>query len=345
MILVTGATGLVGSYLLYDLLKAEEPVRAILHNPLSLNHTRKIFSSLGADAESLISRIEWVEGDVLDYFSLADAMKGVQKVYHCAAIVSFDPVDRDLMMKINVDGTANVVNAALEAGVDKLCHVSSIASLGRTDNSNIIDEKSQFKTSSYNSKYSLSKYAGEREVWRGTAEGLKAVIVNPSVILGFGDSDKGSTKMFSTIYRNSWFYGKGINGFVDVQDVVRAMVLLMESNVQNERFVVSAGDFSYREIFSMIAREFGKTQPRFAVPGPALNIVWRLEWLRSKITGAKPLITRETARTSKGSFYYATKKLHCTLNFEFTPIEKTISRTCRLIREDIMNQKHERRRT
>lgn len=335
MILVTGATGLVGSYLLYDLLKSDEPVRALLHNPGSLAQTRKIFTSLGADAEALINKIEWVEGDVLDYFSLADAMKGVQKVYHCAAIVSFDPRDHPLMMKINVEGTANVVNAALEAGVDKLCHVSSIASLGRTENSNIIDEKSQFKTSSYNSKYSLSKFAGEREVWRGTAEGLNAIIVNPSVILGYSASDKGSAKMFYTINRNSMFYGKGINGFVDVQDVVRAMTGLMESQVKNERFVVSAGDFSYREVFTLIAQGFRKPAPKMAVPDMALEIVWRLEWLRGKITSAKPLITRETARTSKGNFYYATKKLHCTLNFEYTPLEKTISRTCRLIGEDI----------
>lgn len=336
MILVTGATGLLGSYLLFDLLKSDEPVRALLHRPESLNHTRKIFAGLGAD-EKLLDKVEWVDGDVLDYFSLLAAMNGVQKVYHCAAIVSFDPRDHQTMMKINVEGTANVVNASLETGVEKLCHVSSIASLGRTENSDIIDEKSQFKTTSYNSKYSLSKFAGEREVWRGTAEGLKAVIVNPSVILGYGDAKKGSTRMFTTIYRNSMFYGKGINGFVDVQDVTRAMVGLMESNVQNERFVVSGGDYSYREIFTLIARGFGKRDPKWAVPNVALKIVWRIEWLRSMLTSVKPMITRETARTSKGNFYYATKKLHCTLNFEFTPIEKTISRTCQLIRDDIEN--------
>lgn len=335
MILVTGATGLVGSYLLFELLRAGEPVRALLHNRNSLIHTRQIFNSLGTDAETLINRVEWVEGDVLDYFSLLDAMKGVQKVYHCAAIVSFDPRDRNQMMKVNVDGTANVVNAALEAGIEKLCHVSSIASLGRTENSNIIDEKSQFRTSAYNSMYSLSKFAGEREVWRGTAEGLKAVIVNPSVILGYGNPDKGSTKLFQTIYRNSLFYGQGVNGFVDVQDVARVMVGLMESRVVNERFVVSAGDFSYRDIFTMIAKAYGKEEPRYPVPAFALDIVWRLEWLRSKLTGRRPLITRETARTSKGNFSYNTTKLHCTLNYVYTPMEKTISRTCRLIMEDI----------
>ncbi|HPJ61970.1 NAD-dependent epimerase/dehydratase family protein, partial [Lentimicrobium sp.] len=335
MILVTGATGLVGSYLLYNLLQKDEPVRALLFNQNSLNRTRRIFESLGSDAETLLARVDWVEGDVLDVLAIEKAMEGVKKVYHCAAIVSFDPRDHAQMMKINVEGTANVVNAALEAGVEKLCHVSSIAALGRTDNSPVIDEKSQFKTGKYNSKYSLSKFMAEREVWRGTAEGLNAVIVNPSIILGYGHPEKGSTRMFTTIYRNSLFYGQGINGFVGVEDVVRAMTGLMESPVKNERFVVSAGDFSYKEVFSMIARGFGKPEPKWPVPSFVLEIVWRFEWLRGKLTGAKPLITRETARTSKGNYQYASRKLQCTLKFEYTPLEDTITRTCRLIKNDL----------
>lgn len=335
MILVTGATGLVGSYLLYDLLQNHESVRALLYNQNSLNRTRRIFESLGADAETLLARVDWVKGDVLDVLAIEKAMQGVKKVYHCAAIVSFDPKDHQLMMKINVEGTANVVNAALEAGVEKLCHVSSIAALGRTENSPVIDEKSQFKTGKYNSKYSLSKYMAEREVWRGTAEGLQAVIVNPSIILGYGHPEKGSTRMFTTIYKNSLFYGQGTNGFVGVEDVVRAMVQLMDSPVKNERFVVSGGDYSYREVFSIIARGFGKAEPRYPVPAAILEIVWRFEWLRGKITGTRPLITRETARTSKGNYQYSSKKLHCTLQFEYTPLEETILKTCRLIENDI----------
>ena len=335
MILVTGATGLVGSYLLYDLLKSDEPVRAILHNHKSLERTRDIFESLGGDAPKMLERIEWVKGDVLDVMLLAEAMQGIKKVYHCAAIVSFEPGDDKQMMKINVEGTANVVNAALEAGVVKLCHISSIAALGRTENSDVIDEKSQFKTNRYNSKYSLSKHLAEREVWRGTAEGLNAVIVNPSIILGYGHPDKGSTKMFTTIYKNSLFYGQGINGFVGVEDVVRAMIQLMESPVVNERFVVSAGDFSYREVFSMIARGFGKPEPKFPVPAPILELVWRFEWLRAKITRAKPLITKETARTSKGNYSYPTQKIKRILNFEFTPLEETINHTCQMMKSDM----------
>ncbi|MCO5256363.1 MAG: NAD-dependent epimerase/dehydratase family protein [Lentimicrobium sp.] len=335
MIFVTGATGLVGSYLLYSLLQKDEPVRALLFNQNSLKRTQRIFESLGADAGALLAKVEWMEGDVLDIPALIKAMQGVDKVYHCAAVVSFDPRDHAQMMKINVEGTANVVNAALEAGVEKLCHVSSIAALGRTENSPVIDEKSQFKTGKYNSKYSLSKFLAEREVWRGTAEGLSAVIVNPSIILGYGHPEKGSTRMFTTIYRNSLFYGQGINGFVGVEDVVRAMIGLMESPVKNERFVVSAGDFSYKEVFSMIARGFGKPEPEWPVPSFLLELVWRFEWLRGKLTGTKPLITRETARTSKGNYQYASRKLQCTLKFEYTPLEDTITRTCRLIKNDL----------
>ena len=331
MILVTGATGLVGSNLLYDLLKSDEPIRAILHNQKSLELTRGIFESRGGDAAKLLESVEWVQGDVLDVMLLAEAMKGITKVYHCAAIVSFEPGDHELMMKVNVEGTANVVNAALEAGVEKLCHVSSIAALGRTENSDVIDEKSQFKTNRYNSNYSLSKHLAEREVWRGTAEGLNAVIVNPSIILGFGHPDKGSTKMFTTIYNNSLFYGQGINGFVGVEDVARAMITLMKSEVVNERFVVCAGDFSYREVFSMIARGFGKPEPKFPVPAPILELVWRFEWLRARLTGSKPLITKETARTSKGNYRYPSTKLKQMLNFEFTTLEETINRTCQLM--------------
>ena len=332
MILVTGATGLVGSYLLFDLLKSDEPIRALLYNQKSLERTRGIFESLGGDAAGMLERIEWVKGDVLDVMLLEKAMQGVKKVYHCAAIVSFEPGDHDMMMKINVEGTANVVNAALEAGVDKLCHVSSVAALGRTEDSDVIDEKSQFKTNRYNSKYSLSKHLAEREVWRGTAEGLNAVIVNPSIILGYGHPDKGSTKMFTTIRKNSLFYGQGINGFVGVEDVVRAMIGLMESKVVNERFVVSTGDFSYREVFSMIARGFDKREPKLPVPAPILELVWRFEWLRSKLTASKPLITRETARTSKGNYLYPSDKLKQALNFEYTPLEETINRSCQLMK-------------
>ncbi len=339
MILVTGATGLVGSYLLHKLLLKGERVRGTLYNRQSIERTRAIFNSLGSNAEELLGKIEWIEGDVLDVMMLEEAMKGVDHVYHCAAVVSFDPRDLDHMMRINIDGTANVVNAALAAGVKKFCHVSSIASLGRTDDSDIIDEESEWRSGSKNSKYSRSKFMGEREVWRASAEGLPVVIVNPSIILGYGHPDKGSTRMFKTIHKNSAFYGKGTNGFVDVRDVVNAMVSLMESDIVNERFVVSAGNFTYKDIFSMIARGFKKPEPRFEVPNFILDIVWRVEAARARLMNDKPLITKETATTSKFHHYYSSSKLEKALNYSFIPIEDTIQSLCNAMKDELNGKK------
>lgn len=335
MILVTGATGLVGSYLLHALLLKGRKVKALLYNENSLERTRLIFSSLGSNADELINRVVWVKGDVLDISVLYEAMKGIDQVYHCAAIVSFDPGDRNLMMKVNVEGTTNVINAALEAGVKKLCHVSSIASLGRTDETNVIDENSEWRNTSYNSRYSKSKYLAEREVWRGSAEGLPVIIVNPAIILGYGHPEKGSTKLFKTIHKTSLFYGKGTNGYVDVQDVVKAMILLMESDILNERFVVSAGSYTYKHIFGLIAQGFNKPLPRIVVPDIVLEVVWRFEAVRSALTKNKPLITKETATTSKNNYYYSSEKLLNTLNFKYTPIEETIDSICKVIEAEL----------
>ena len=328
MILITGATGLLGSYVLKQLLDSNEPVRALVHRKKSMHKLHRMFEATGTSLESL-KKVEWVEGDLLDYFSLLDAMKGVEKVYHCAGFVSFSPFDKDKLEKINVQGTANVVNAALEAGVRKLAYASSVAALGRTENTKVINEKSQFKGSKLNSQYAISKFSAEREVWRGSAEGLEVVIVNPSIIFGYGDPDTGSTKMFSTLYKFQLFYGKGSTGFVGAVDVARIMIGLMESNITNERFLVSEGDYSYKQIFSWIAEGFGNTPPKYAIPNWILEVVWRFEWLAAKINPSHhPLITRETARTSLNTFSYDSKKLKETLNFKYTPLPEVIHQVC-----------------
>ncbi len=339
MILVTGATGLVGSYLLYYLLRDGQKVRALLHSKKSIDRTRKIFGSFTVDSEQLIQQIEWMEGDVLDIMVLREAMQGVDQVYHCAAIVSFEAADRQKMMKVNVEGTINVVNMALDVGVGKLCHVSSIAALGRTDDSKLIDENSEWRNSNANTTYAKSKYQAEREVWRASAEGLPVIIVNPSIIFGYGHPEKGSTKIFKTIHKMPYFYGKGINGFVDVQDVVKAMIALMTSNIENERFVVSGGNYSYKEIFSLIAKGFNKPQPSIEIPGIILDTVCLFESIRSKFTGSKPLITKETARTSKNDYYYSSDKLIKAIGFKFTPMEETVQSLCKAMESEFNSSK------
>lgn len=330
MIFVTGGTGLLGAYLLLELTREGNKVRALKREGSSTRTIENIFRCNCDTAEELLERIEWVKGDVCDIFSLEEALEGIDYVYHCAAMVSFDPKDREKMMQINIEGTANVVNASLEKGIKKLCHVSSIASLGRVEQGKEITEDTFWKSSPQNSNYAISKYGGEREVWRGTEEGLKAVIVNPSIIIGMGDPGKGSSKLISTIDGMSLFYSNGINGFVDVRDVVRSMILLMKSPIENERFIVNGANYSYRKLFELIALNLNKPKPRFAIPSVVLGAWWRIAKLRNLITGDAPIITKETVRTSKHQYVYSGKKLTEKTGLIYTPFEETVAEACRI---------------
>jgi dihydroflavonol-4-reductase len=333
MILVTGGTGLVGTRLLFDLASDGKQLRAIKRKSSSLAMLEKVFHVLSDRAEELLKQIEWVDGDVQDYLSLEAAIKGVEHVYHCAAVVSFDPKDKPMMMRINVDGTANVVNAALAHKVKKLCFVSSVAALGRSGENTMIDENADWIESKENSVYALSKYAAEREVWRGIAEGLHAVIVNPSIIIGLGDPQKSSAKLLATAMKGNPFYTKGVNAFVDVRDVSRTMISLMESKIINDRFIVNEGNYSYRHIFNLMAEEFGKKSPRIEVKPWMFQIFWRLDKIRSLLSGKSPLITRETARTSSKKYHYSNEKIYQALDVGFIPVEISIKDNCKWFRE------------
>lgn len=330
MIFVTGGTGLLGAYLLLDLTRKGNKVRALRREDSSLRVVENIFRYNDNRAEELLKQIEWVNGDICDIYSLEDALEGIEFVYHCAAMVSFNPKDRDKMMRVNIEGTANVVNASLLKGVKKLCHVSSIAALGRAEQEKVVTEETTWKSSKQNSNYAISKYGGEREVWRGTEEGLNAVIVNPSIIIGMGDPSKGSSKLIATVDGFSLFYSNGINGFVDVRDVVRAMILLMESPIINERFIVNGDNYSYRRLFELIALNLNKPKPRFALPNLLLATWWRIEKLRGLITGSTPIITKETARTSRHQYHYSGEKLKQKTGFNYTSPEETVAEACRI---------------
>lgn len=336
MILITGATGLVGSFLTLELLKKGRKVRALKRPSSDLTMIRKVFQRYSGGGDDLLRRVEWVDGDILDIFSVEDAMEGVTEVYHCAALVSFLPGDRKKLMRVNVEGTANMVNAALAKQVRKLCHVSSIAALGRPErHSDLIDEKLVWKASRNNSNYAVSKYGAEREVWRGTAEGLDAVIVNPSVILGVAGPSMGSSRLFNVVWEGLKFYPPGQNGFVDVRDVAAAMVLLMESDIRNERFILSAENVTYKRLFDLIAEGFGKKGPRIAVSPALSGLSWRVEKVLSKVKGRKPLVTRETARTAVQQYAYTSERIGQALGFGFIPIEDTIRHFCNVYRDSI----------
>jgi len=331
MILVTGGTGLVGSYLLYELTCKDHKVRALLRPGKKSYDIRNLFKCLSAENTNLIDKVEWFEGDVLDPFSLQQAMQGVDYVYHCAAFISFNPRELKEMLAVNVDGTSNVVNACLENSVKKLCHVSSIASLGQAEKGEIIDENAKWKTSRINSGYAISKYGGEREVWRGMEEGLDAVIVNPSVIIGAGCHPGATNKLFQNIKNLIPFYSLGVNGYVDVRDVVNAMILLMESNIKGERFVLNSENLSTKEFFIRVANILGKPHPRFAV---SISIMTAIAWfdeLRARITKSDPLLTRENVRAAMSKSYYSAEKFSSAFNYSFIPMSDSLSQAFRIL--------------
>ncbi|MBU2649634.1 MAG: NAD-dependent epimerase/dehydratase family protein [Bacteroidetes bacterium] len=333
MNLVTGGTGLVGSHLLLELARKNIPVRAIFRDPEKIELARKVFEAYEDPGMELFGRIQWVKGDILDVPSLEDAMVDVDHVYHAAGVVSFHPKGRAMMMKINVEGTANVVNVALAGNVKKLCHVSSIAALGRAENDGMVDEHTEWKTSRENSYYAISKYGAEREVWRGMEEGLDANIVNPSIILGFAQPDQGSTQMFETAWNGLKYYTLGVNGYVDARDVSRAMRLLMESDIRNERFILNAANLTYQELFNIMADVMGKKRPSIKVNKFMSEVSWRAEKVKSLITGKSPLITRETARTAMTTYRYSSDKICERIGFEFTDIDQTIRELYQLFKK------------
>lgn len=331
MILVTGGTGLVGSYLLYALALKGLKVKALLRPGKKEYQTGHLLSCLAGENKKLIDQIEWVEGDILDTYSLQQAMKGVTQVYHCAALVSFDPRMRNEMLAVNIEGSANVVNACLENGVSKLCHVSSIAALGQAEKGDMIDEKARWKTSKLNSGYAVSKYGAEREVWRGIEEGLNAVIVNPSVIIGAGCHPKATNRLFHSMKSFLPFYTSGVNGYVDVRDVVDAMIMLMESDISGERFVLNAENLALKDLFIKAADILGKPHPRFALNPTMLALLARVEELRCRIIGSRPLLTSENVRSALAKSYYSASKFSTSFNFNFIPIKDSLTEAFRIL--------------
>jgi nucleoside-diphosphate-sugar epimerase len=322
MILVTGGSGLVGKELITQLLAQGKQVRAIYNKtPLP-------------DFKS--SLLEQSQCDILDVVSLEQVMQDIEQVYHCAAIVSFDPGKKQQLFKVNVEGTANVVNAALDAGVKKLVHVSSVAALGRIGKNEPVVETMNWDEDVNNSNYGHSKYLGEMEVWRGTGEGLNAVIVNPVIILGDGDWEKGSGKIFKNIYEEFPWYSEGVNGFVDVRDVVQAMTQLMDSDIINERFILSAADKSYRAIFDLIATAFGKRLPDKKITPLLAQLVWRREAIKTFFSRKEPLVTKETAYTALNHMNFDNSKLKKFIpGFNYRPIEQTIVDICDLLQQKL----------
>lgn len=316
-ILITGGTGFLGAYIIKHLVEKGYAVKAIRRsNKLPAYISKEIFD-----------KCEWVEGDILDVVSLEDAMDGVDTVIHSAAIVSFHKKEQKEMYKVNVDGTANVVNIALEKDVKRFVHISSIAALGRKVDGGHVNEERKWEESKINTHYAKSKYKAEIEVWRGISEGLNAVILNPSTILGYGDWNTGSSAIFKKVYEEFKWYTPGINGFVDVEDVAAATVLLMESDISEERYIINGDNWPFRKLMDTMADSFGKKKPARQTTPFLLAVAWRVEKMRSFFTGHKPVLTKESAKVAHSKTYFDNAKFLTTFpHFSFTPLEKTIQK-------------------
>jgi nucleoside-diphosphate-sugar epimerase len=330
MILVTGATGLVGGNLLWQLLQENDCVAAI-HRPTSqLQPLRTIFSFYTSNPDEYLARIDWRTADVLDVESLQVAMNEVDVVYHCAAVVSLGS-SGDNLLDTNVQGTRNIVEAALQNGIQKLCFVSSIAACGRETGNKPIDENLAWVENPNRSLYTRSKYYSEQEVWRGIEKGLNAVIVNPGVILGVSGSNSGSSQLFTQVQKGLMFYTNGGSGYVDVQDVARAMIQLTNSSISGERFILVGENCCNKDILCWMADGFGKRRPFVGIGKAALLVIGFLSEIIGKLFRFDPLIDRGTARSATNRQYYSSAKIQKMIGFQFTPIEKTITNVCRFM--------------
>ena len=327
MIFITGGTGLVGSHILLKLSQDNIPFKALKRKTSSLEVCKDVFSHY--NAEKLFSEIFWEEGDVNDIPSLEDAMQNCDTIIHAAAMVSFNNEDADLMHKINVEGTENIMNIAISMGIKKLSYISSIASLGRNSTTEMVDENCYFRVSKKESNYSLSKYYSEQEVWRASQEGIDVVIINPSVILGPGDWTKGSSQIFTKLYKGLKFYTTGSTGYVDVVDVANCAILLLQSDIKNERFIVNGANMKFRTLFDLIAEGFGNKKATIKVTPLLKGIAWRLEFIISFITGRNPLLTKETANSAMKNNSYSTQKIEDAIAYKFTPIQESVTKYCK----------------
>lgn len=324
MILVTGATGLVGSYLVMHLLENNENVRAMYRNPIGIEKTKSLFKLFGK--EPLFEKIEWIQADILDIPSLEGAFINVDYVYHCAAFISFDPKDEPVLRKTNIEGTANIVNFCLEYNVKKLCYVSSIAALGDLkEHETVLDEAIEWNPEKFHSDYAISKFGAEIEIFRGQQEGLQTVIVNPGVILGcvpnLEEWPTGSGAIFLKIKKGLPFYTQGSTGFVAVDDVVAIMFQLMKSDINGERFIVVAENVTFKNLIFTISDALKVKRPTLFIKPWVTELGWRLDWFFSNVFRTESQLSNAMAESLNMTTVISGQKLESKLKYKFKVIE------------------------
>ena len=337
MILVTGGTGLVGSHLLFKLVSMNTvPVRAIYRDIDKLESVKKVFKYYSNDIETLYNKIEWVEANINDIPALQDAFKNINHVYHCAALVSFDPNKYHELRTINIKGTANIVNLSITHNITKICYISSIAAIGKeTNNNHLITEKTEWNPAQDNNVYALTKYGAEMEIWRGTQEGVDAIIVNPGIILGPGFWEgSGSGSIFNKIHKGLKFYPKGTSGYIDVDDASDCMIALMKSSIKNERYILIAENMSFKDFQMKVAKALGVKPSNKEASELLLSIAWRIDWLYHRLSGKPRRLSKQVSKSISRKTLFDNSKLKTDLRFKFTPIEDSIRKICKYYLSD-----------
>lgn len=324
MVFVTGGSGLVGGHLLVYLIKKNEQVRALKRKNSSFNELKLICSYYRMDAEEVISRIEWVVGDLMDEESLDKALQGITTVYHCAAIVSFGNSSPEKLKQINIEGTRNLARAAKKQRVSCFAFVSSIGALGQSQHGEVITEETPWNPDNTSSVYSNSKYAAEQEVWKLSTEGIPVVIVNPGIILGAGDLTKGSLQLFSQVKKGMPFYTCQKTGYVDAEDVCWALVELVERKMYNQRFILVSENLTNRELFTCMADAMNKRAPWIPIGKIGLSVAEKIDKLLSKLTGKPPLLTPEIVTSALKQESYSSNKIRKAIGFVFISIKDSI---------------------
>lgn len=336
MILVTGASGLVGSHLLYHLTQESSQIKAIYRSEEKKEYVKKVFSYYSSDVDTSFNKITWVQGDITDIPFLEEIMKDVSEVYHCAALVSFDPSRYRELRRVNIRGTANIVNVSLLYDIKKVVYVSSVAAVGKAKENLPSNEESPWNQDGDHSVYAITKYGAELEVWRGIQEGLNAVIVNPGVILGEGFwRSGGSSSLFRKVYKGMSQYTSGSTGFIDVKDVVKTMIFLMKSTISGERYLLVSENVSFYDFFSEIANVLGVKAPYKEVGKSVLNIAWRLDWFRSKIFRKHRRLSKQMASSLTTVETYDNNKVRKIVDFKFIAVKDSVKRVATAFSQDL----------
>ncbi len=333
MILVTGGTGLLGSHILFQLVLKGQRVKAIYRDYNSIQKVEQLFSYYSKDYQKLFKEITWVKADILDIPSLEAAFDTVTKVYHAAAFISFNPKDWPALRKNNIEGTTNIVNLCLDYNITKLCYASSIAAIGKSNNNELVTEDNEWADSELN-VYAISKHLAEMEVWRGSQEGIDVVIVNPGIILGPGNWNQGSSRLFKNAAKGMRSYFPGGTGFITANDVATIMIKLMNSTIKNERFITVAKNLSYKEVFSMMSTSFGLPAPRKKIPFWFLEGLWRIDWFLSLLLGKKRKLTKSTVKSLRNRQEYGHMKIKEAIHYEFEDLQPSIDATCKILMEE-----------